>query len=112
VIRRVKMSVDIKIIIKEHRVLEYFRGVVWPRGKINNKKKDVYLYTIVGILVTEEPIEKFENKHEICLDGMVSNWLGTECMADRLSDVDQTTPPYRLGDANSVLYSLGRWERK
>lgn len=77
---------------------EYLRCVVWDRTD-KDKPKKCYRYVIVGMLVTDEPIESL-SKNESVLDGM------TFGLGDILSEIRQVKPKIRIGDANSVLCSL------
>lgn len=88
---------------------QYFKGVVWPResedvqvksGKRTTVTRRVYRYVVVGMVVTDEPIEKFEGKNEIVLDGPVDG------MVEPLLSIKSRKPEYILGDANSVLEGL------
>lgn len=80
---------------------EYFRGVIWPKDPVVENDKTNYRYLIVGLLVTDKPIPEFEGANEICLDG---NAYG---LSDSLPMIRKTTANYKLGDASSVLTSLG-----
>jgi len=86
-------------------VKEHFRGVIWPRGEA--KQKDlpkVYRYMVIGLLVTDEPIEGIEGKNEIVVDGP-KNPLSA-AMSDVLQGLKQKKPAFKLGDANQVLTNL------
>ena len=76
---------------------EHFRGVVWPRG---NKEHGVFRYAIVGILVTDKPLDNIDPKNEVVLDGMAAG------MADAIQTIQQKEPAITLGDATMVLTSL------
>lgn len=83
---------------------QHFRGVIWPRPE----KDSCYRYVVVGMLVTDTPIENFSGNDTICLDGKSFQLM------EALSAVEQTNPgvfPVR-GDANSVLLRLNRWDCK
>lgn len=86
---------------------EYLRCVVWPRQGVGGVKPvvgtkeggKVYRYAIVGMFVTDTPIDGIEGQNEIVIDGDVS-------IARQLSTAPQRRPQYRLGDAASVMVSL------
>lgn len=82
---------------------EYFRGVIWPRQPIKEYVKENYRYTIVGILITDKPIENFDG-NEFLLDGNVEGFG----IARSLSQIDQKQPAFRIGDANGILLTLDR----
>lgn len=85
---------------------EYFRGVIWPRGKAKDKRKINYRYIVVGMLVTDEPIDNIEGV--LNAEGISQNFLdGTIIgMADAISNVTQRETNYMVGDANHVLTDL------
>lgn len=73
-----------------------FKGVVWPRGK----RGQLYSYAVIGVLVTDRPIEGIEGKNEVVLRS------GAYGMAEALSGMTQVKPQLRIGDANMVLTNL------
>lgn len=94
---------------------ERFRGVIWPRQvtKPGPRARDpnplpaaqgpegpVYRYVVVGMLVTNQPIQKFEKAGEHVLDGNAWGVL------DLLAVVPTARAAYPLGDATSVLLGL------
>ncbi len=83
-------------------MLEHLRAVIWPRGKQlqSGNKPEVYRYVVIGLLVTDEPIEGIEGKNEIVLDGR--SWG----LCDVLKSLPQKKSRIKLGDANMVLTSL------
>ena len=79
---------------------EHFRGVVWPRESVKGPKGKIYRYPIVGMLVSDHPIEMFEGKNEIVLNGDVRG------MSDILEVAPRGKARYALGTADDVLCSL------
>lgn len=83
---------------------EHFKGVIWPRtpflGKTKQGEKTIHRYIIVGMLVTDEPIDKFEGKNELFCDG------ATQGMAIPFETVRKRKPKYTVGNATSVLLNL------
>lgn len=77
---------------------EHLRAVIWPRGNVGGDG-GVYRYVVVGMLITDKPIETFESRNDIVLDGSVA-------IADMLESVPAFEPASPLGDAVSVLLSL------
>jgi hypothetical protein len=82
---------------------QHLKAVVWPRPP--TKEIPQYRYAIVGMLVTEKPIQSLEgkNKHgiqEFLLDGQVFG------IADLLDFVHKGTPNINYGDASNWLCSL------
>lgn len=43
---------------------QHFRGVIWPRDQNEDPKR----YVIIGMLITDKPLEGFNDKYEIGLD--------------------------------------------
>ena len=86
---------------------EYLRAVVWPRDPITEGKKINYRYAIVGILVTDTPLDGIEgiknsaNISEILLD---SDCKGIQMAIEMMPKFEQSGCV--LGDASSVLCSL------
>jgi hypothetical protein len=79
---------------------EYFRGVLWPHGKIEKDGKVNYKYVICGVLVTDKPLDlpkEFEN--ESIIDGFAA-------IADGIEAANKRAPKITVGDALNVLHSL------
>lgn len=72
---------------------EHFRGVVWPK-----QKNGLYRYVVVGMLVSETPIEGL-SKDQIVLDGYAAG------MKNVLEAIQQKPSSFR-GDANHALLEL------
>ena len=81
---------------------QHFKGIIWPRGEFVNDTitKPVYRYVIVGMIVTDEPIEKFEGKNEILLDGPVNE------LVEPIITIKSRKLKFKPGDASSVLLNL------
>jgi len=82
---------------------QHLKAVIWPRPP--TKEIPQYRYVIVGILVTEKPIQSLEgkNKHgieEFLLDGQVFG------IADLLDFVHKGTPDIQHGEASNWLCAL------
>lgn len=77
---------------------EQFRGVIWER-----KRDGKYCYTVVGLLVSDQPIPELEG-NETTLDGRA--WGLSDVMAG-IPKIDLGN--HKLGDASDVLGSLGSW---
>jgi hypothetical protein len=80
---------------------EYFRGVIWPRKPTKNQTTSNYRYIIVGMVVTDKPIEEF-NGNEFLLDGPVHGFGIT----NSLKGVEQKQPAFKIGTADQVLLML------
>lgn len=80
-------------------MVEHFRGVVWPRERVDDGR--LYRYTIVGLLVTDKPLDGIEGKNEVVLDGSSFTLL-----SEALVSIKQVEPAIRIGDANMILTSL------
>lgn len=85
----------------------HFRGVIWPKQGVADAPpmagpsgRKLYRYAVVGLVVSDQPLENVEGKNEILLDGMASG------MAEALSTIQQKRPAFTLGDANDVLLVL------
>lgn len=87
---------------------QHFKGIIWPRdsrdSKVRNGKKivdqKVYRYVVVGMIVTDEPITKFEGKNELLLDGPVND------LVEPLITIKDRKPRFKAGDASGVLCYL------
>lgn len=85
---------------------EAFRGVVWPREAQDDLQgKPVYRYVIVGMLVTDKPIEGLHS-NETVLDGVINLHDGENGIGDVLAKAGKFLPAYPVGDATSVLLGL------
>lgn len=85
-------------------MMEYFRGVVWPRKPM----KGLHRYIVLGLLVTDQPIPEFEGKSQLVLDGITALQAGL--LLTRYKETDRP-----LGTANDVLLQLdtiaeGLWD--
>lgn len=82
----------------------HFRGVVWPRKPQEGPSGKVYRYTVVGLLVTNEPIPELDG----FTDGISQTALAGRApgLAEALADIPHGEVAHRLGDATSVLVSL------
>jgi hypothetical protein len=81
---------------------EQFRGVVWPRPPKDGKHR----YVVIGMVVTDSPIEAFEDKSklgfsEIELDGPTFGYL-----SDTLSPLGQKEVNRNIGCTSELLASL------
>ena len=85
-------------------VQSLFKGVCWPRGPeptiVSKDGKLIYRYAIVGMLVSDQPIEALEGKNEVVLEGHGA------MMAETLTTIPQREPAIPTGDATNVLLSL------
>ncbi len=87
-------------------IREFFRGVIWPMGKITKKKtkkkpeKVNYRYVIIGMLVTDKPLEGVEGINQIVLNGTSAG------LSDSLLSMKLNVCNAPLGDATNVLLSL------
>lgn len=82
---------------------QHLKAIVWPRPP--TKEIPQHRYVIVGILVTEEPIQSLEgkNKHgiqEFLVDGQVFG------IADLLDLVRKGTPNANHGEAGNWLCAM------
>jgi hypothetical protein len=81
--------------------MEYARLVVWPReAKTGKNGKPIYRYPVVGMIVTDKPIQSLEGKNEVLIDGQVFG------MAAALDAANQRQPKLRLSTADGVLTGL------
>lgn len=83
--------------------MEYLRAVIWPRQKEKPDKKNRYKYVIIGMLVTDEPIESLEklDKYETVID---SRMYGLSMLLDMAQKRD---PKIKIGTADDILVQLG-----
>jgi len=85
---------------------EHFKGVIWPHGtrqaKVKGEKdlKTVYRYAIIGCLVTDAPIPKFDGKNEVVLDGATNGFVTI------LESFKGRKAKFKAGDANGVITTL------
>jgi hypothetical protein len=77
---------------------QHFRGVIWPRQN-DEPDKGIYRYTVVGLLVTDKPLENL-SANQIVLDG------NADGMAEVLEAITQKEPKVQVGDATDVLLKL------
>lgn len=85
---------------------EAFRGVIWPREVLaDSQGKSVHRYVIVGMLVTEKPIEGLA-PNETVIDSMVSFFGDETGIGPALSKAQKFEAAFPLGDASNVLLSL------
>lgn len=85
---------------------ECFRGVVWPREPMDSRDgKPVYRYVVVGMLVTDQPIEGLA-PNETVIDGTVPRYDEMMGMTGMLSRAPKFTPRQPLGTADDILCSL------
>jgi hypothetical protein len=81
--------------------MEAVKAVVWPYGQVQiSGEPIVYKYAIVGVLLTDQPIESFEGKNDVVLRGQSFG------LSDALSHIQQVKPQIKIGDANQVLGQL------
>lgn len=80
--------------------MEYLRAVIWPRQK-NDDKVDKYKYVIIGMLITDKPIESLDT-YEKVID---SRMHGLSLLLDMAQKRD---PKIKLGTADDVLLDLGQ----
>lgn len=74
--------------------MECFKGIIWPRDRVDG----LYRYVVVGMVVSNTPIEEFEGKNELFLAGESS-------LADPLVRIRHRESDFK-GDATNVLLSL------
>lgn len=79
--------------------LEHFRGVVWPHKVLQEDGKTNYRYVIVGMLVTDQPLDVPEN--ESVIDGFAG-------IADAIETAQKRKPNICVGDATDVLLNLAQ----
>lgn len=78
---------------------EHFRGVVWHREKAGG----FHQYTVIGIVVTDEPIDVGTTGSDRYIDGETGG-----AVLDALAKLDEYNAPSRFGDASSILMAMGR----
>lgn len=90
----------------KHR-LSHFRGVIWPRQGVAGAEPltgprghKLYRYAVVGMVVTDQPLENLEGKGTILLDGHGAG------VAEAIDTVQQKRPAFLVGDATNVLLVL------
>lgn len=81
---------------KTPKHISHFRGVVWNRTDGN---PNLYRYVIVGMLVTDKPLENIK-ENEVILDG------STFGLSDIIDMISQKPAKLVLGTADDVLTSL------
>lgn len=77
---------------------EHFRGVVWPREPFDGPQGKIYRYVVVGMLVTDRPLDVEPN--QTAIDGSVTG------LALALEQAHRVGLPRILGDAVDVLLAL------
>ena len=77
---------------------EHFRGVIRPREQIEGPAGPVYRYAVVGMLVTDRPLDVHPN--ETAIDGPVRG------LAEQLVGAHRVELLHQVGDATGVLVSL------
>lgn len=87
---------------------EHFRGIIWPRD--TRKAVDgstVYRYTVIGLLVTDTPIDEFEGYTDnLGIPGQIPLDGSSPGMAEVLRNVRIGKLKYNPGDAGDVLVGL------
>ncbi len=85
---------------------EHLRAVVWPKGPLTKGSKTNYRYVVIGMLVTDRPLEGFEGQNEVVLDSATS-------IAEALTAMPRkrNVGPV-FGDAVDVLLGLNRLKTK
>lgn len=89
-------------------IKEQFRGVVWPRepgDTVDVDGKPVFPYVIVGMLVTDTPIEGLHH-NETVIDGAMTRYAKEMGIAGAIERAAKFHAAYRLGDAIGVLSNL------
>lgn len=88
---------------KMHR--EHLKAVVWPRGPVDKAGGKVYRYVVIGVVVSDKPIESLEGKNT---HGLSEYVVDEDCsgLAGLLGSMATREPNLRLGDAVDVLSSL------
>jgi len=84
---------------------EHVRAVVWPREPVEGPQGRIYRYAVVGLVVSDRPIEAFHNpdgsiRNEVVLDGDAPG------ITEALAAVRQVEPTRKIGDAVDALCSL------
>ena len=76
---------------------EHLKAIVWPRNEADNDGP--YRYVIVGMLVTDEPLQGLDG-NEFLVEGP---GVG---LAEILQQIPKRQPSRRVGDAVDVLTGL------
>lgn len=82
---------------------EHLRAVVWPRRPEDGPQGKVYRYAVIGMYVSDKPLEGIEGFNETLLDSK----------SPGLGDLLSTMPHfvngrgYPIGDATDALLCLG-----
>ena len=85
---------------------EHFRGVVWPREPSQDEAgKKQYRYVIVGMLVTDTPIEGL-HPNETVIDGTMLRYVPELGMAGAIERAPKFIAAGPTGDATGVLLGL------
>lgn len=79
---------------------QHLKAIVWPRDQAGAKKRKIFRYVIVGMVVTDEPIIGFEGKNELLLNGPSLD------LVPALQTIKRRKPKRVVGDATDVLLSL------
>jgi len=80
---------------------EHFRGLVWPRDPKQGPEGKVYRYLVVGLLVTDTPIDGLEGHNETLLD---SHSPGLSMVLKALPKYDNKGMP--IGEVGNFVVSL------
>ncbi len=79
--------------------------VVWPRTPIDGPNGLLYRYAVVGLIVTDTPIDSLEEFQG--LGGVTEAVIdGKTLLADALDKASKRQAKIRLSDASMVLTSL------
>lgn len=84
---------------------QYLKMVVWPREPIKKGKQINYRYAIVGMLVTDTPIENLSKPNAYGISEFVVD-SPVEGMAEIIEKLKLREPKTTLSDASDVLVSL------
>lgn len=82
---------------------EHIKMVIWPRLPIRHDtegSKVMYRYMIVGMLMTDEPIESIEGKSEVVVDGVAAGLVSS------LDGAPKRAAHIPIGGASHILAHL------
>lgn len=81
---------------------EHLKCVVWPRDPLDGPEGKIHRYVIVGMLVTDQPLQNLEGENEVVLDHTFHEMP----IGSILALAKTRAPKRRLSSADGVLLSL------
>lgn len=77
------------------------KAVVWPRDPKDVKKDKVHRYVIIGMILSDVPIDGLEGENEVVIEG------NCDGMIEILREIKKRKANRVIGDAVDAMLSLG-----